>query len=53
MHGKVKNIYTVLIRKPQDRRPLGTPRHRWKDSIEMDLNGIVYEGEDWAQMSYS
>jgi len=25
------------VKKPEERRPLGRPRHRWKDSIKMDL----------------
>jgi hypothetical protein len=25
------------VRKPERRRPLGRPRHRWEDNIKMDL----------------
>jgi hypothetical protein len=27
------------VGKPEGRRPLGIPRHRWKDVVRMDLNG--------------
>jgi hypothetical protein len=32
----VLNAYTILVRKPQENRPL---RHRWKGNIEMNLRG--------------
>jgi len=31
--GKMKNVYTVLVRRPQGKRPLGRPRHRWEGDI--------------------
>ena len=27
----------VLVGKPEGKRPLGTPRHRWEDNIKVDL----------------
>jgi hypothetical protein len=33
----------ILVGKPDGKRPLGRPRHRWVDSIKMDL------AEDWDQ----
>jgi hypothetical protein len=35
-NGEKKNAYR-LVRKPEGRRPLGRPRHRWLDNIRMDL----------------
>jgi hypothetical protein len=35
MHGRGEE--RVLVRKPEGKRPLGRPRHRWKDKIRMDL----------------
>jgi hypothetical protein len=35
--GEVSNAYSILIGKPEGRRPLGRPRRRWKDNIQMDL----------------
>jgi hypothetical protein len=32
-----KVAYTVLVRKPEGKRPLGRPRHRWEGNIKMDL----------------
>jgi hypothetical protein len=32
-------------------RPLGRPRHRWEDSIKMDLREVGYEGMDWIDLA--
>jgi hypothetical protein len=32
-----RNAYRLLVGKPEGRRPLGRPRHRWLDNIRMDL----------------
>jgi len=29
-----------LVGRPEGKRPLGIPRHRWEDSIKMDLGEI-------------
>jgi hypothetical protein len=35
--GENRNIYRLLAGKPEGKRPLGRPRHRWVDNIRMDL----------------
>jgi hypothetical protein len=35
--GEKRNVYRLLVGKPEGRRPLGRPRRRWLDSIKMDL----------------
>jgi hypothetical protein len=32
-----RKLYKVLVGKPEGKRPLGRPRHRWEDGIRMDL----------------
>jgi hypothetical protein len=32
-----RGAYRALVVKPEGRRPLGRPRHRWKGNIKMDL----------------
>ena len=32
-----REVYRVLVGKPEGRRPLGRPRRRWVDNIRMDL----------------
>jgi hypothetical protein len=36
-NGENRNAYRVLVGEPEGKRPLGRPRHRWLDSIEIDL----------------
>jgi hypothetical protein len=38
--GKGRNVYRVLVGKPEGKRPLGRPRCRWEDGIKMDLEEI-------------
>jgi hypothetical protein len=35
--GEERNAYMLLVGKPEGRRPLGRPRHRWFDNIRIDL----------------
>jgi hypothetical protein len=32
-----RNTYRILVGKPDGKRPLGKPRHRWVNSIKIDL----------------
>jgi len=34
------------VGKPEGKRPLGRPRHRWKDDIKMDLQEVGCEYMD-------
>jgi hypothetical protein len=46
--GEKRNVYRLLVRKPEGRRPLGRPRHRWIDNIKIDLlDRIECCGLDW------
>jgi hypothetical protein len=36
----------ILIGKPEGKRPLQRPGHRWKDNIKMDLREVGFEGSD-------
>jgi len=38
--GEERGVYRVLLEKPEGRRPLGRPRHRWVDTIRMDLQEV-------------
>jgi hypothetical protein len=35
--GEGRNLYRVLVGKPEAKRPLERPRRRWEDEIKMDL----------------
>jgi hypothetical protein len=45
--GEERELYRVLMGKPEGKRPLGRPRHRWEDGIRMDLRKIGWESAKW------
>jgi hypothetical protein len=49
--GEERKVYKVLVGKPEERRPLGRPRHRCENGIRMDLREIGLEGVDWIRLS--
>jgi hypothetical protein len=38
--GERRGVYKVLVGKPEGKRPLRTPRHRWENNIQMNLQGM-------------
>jgi hypothetical protein len=34
--GEWKDVYRILLRKPEGKRPLGRPKYRWDDNIKME-----------------
>jgi len=50
--GEGRGVHRVLVGKPEGKRPLGTPRHRWEDNIKMDLRevGGVETGWSWLRI---
>jgi hypothetical protein len=40
-----------LVEKPQGKKPLRRPRHRWEDSIEIDLTETEWEGGGWNHLT--
>jgi hypothetical protein len=47
--GEGRNVYRVLVGKPEGKRTLGRPRRRWEDGIKMDLREICWGGVEWIQ----
>jgi hypothetical protein len=39
-NGENSNAYRILVGKPEGKRPLGRPRHKWVDNIKMDLREL-------------
>jgi hypothetical protein len=35
--GEKRNVYTLLVAKPEGKRPLERPRRRWINNIKMDF----------------
>jgi hypothetical protein len=49
--GVERKVYNVSVGKPEGKRPLGRPRHRWEDRIRMDLREIGLGGVDWIRLA--
>jgi hypothetical protein len=49
--GEKRNAYRLLVGKPEGKIPLGRPRSRWVDNIEMDLLEIGWGGVDWIGLA--
>jgi hypothetical protein len=46
-----RNVYRLLVGKPEGKRPLGRPRRRWIDNIKMDLLEIGLIVVDWIGLA--
>jgi hypothetical protein len=49
--GERRVAYRVLVGKPEGRRPLGRPRHRWEDNIKTDLREVGCGSVDWIGLN--
>jgi hypothetical protein len=41
-----RGVYRVLVGKPEGKRSLKKPRHRWEDNIKVDLQEVGCGGMD-------
>jgi hypothetical protein len=51
--GEERKMYRVLAGKPEGKRPLGRPRHRWDDGIRIDLRETGWgsvDGSSWLRI---
>jgi hypothetical protein len=49
--GEKRGAYRIFVGRPEGRRPLGRPRHRWEDNIEMDLQNVGWGAMDWIELA--
>jgi hypothetical protein len=49
--GEKRNVYRLLVGKPEGKRPLGRPRRRWIDNIKMDLLEIGVSVVHWIGLA--
>jgi hypothetical protein len=49
--GERRNLYKVLMGKPEGKRLLERQRHRWENGIKIDLREIGW-GELWSGFSW-
>jgi len=46
-----RDVYRVLVGKPERKRSRGRPRHRCKDNVKMDLKEVCCGGMDWIELA--
>jgi hypothetical protein len=49
--GEERNVYKVLMGKPEGKTPLGRPRRRLEDGIRMDLRETDWRSVEWIQLA--
>jgi hypothetical protein len=49
--GEKRNVYRLLVGKPEGKRPLGRPRRRRIDNIKVDLLEIGLNVVDWIGLA--
>jgi hypothetical protein len=46
-----RDVYSVLVGRPEGKRPLGRPRHRWENNIKIDLRETEIDGVNWIRLA--
>jgi hypothetical protein len=49
--GEKRNVYRLLVGKPEEKRPLERPRRKWIDNTKMDLLEIGLSVVDWIGLA--
>jgi hypothetical protein len=49
--GEKRNVYRLMVVKPEVKRPLGRPKRRWIDGIKMDLLEIGLSVVGWIGLA--
>jgi hypothetical protein len=49
--GQIRNVYKILVGKPDGKRPLRTARHMWQDNSEMDRREITFRRVDLIRLA--
>jgi hypothetical protein len=49
--GETRNAYSILLGKPEGKRPLRRFRRRWVDNVKMDLRETGRDGMDWIELA--
>jgi hypothetical protein len=48
--GEERGAYRILVGRPEERRPLRRPRHKWEDNIKMNLQEVGW-GMNWIELA--
>jgi len=49
--GEGRGLYSVLVGKPEGKKPLLIHGHSWEDNIKMDFQEVGCGGMDWIELA--
>jgi hypothetical protein len=49
--GKGRDVYRVLVGRPEGKKPLARTKRRWEDKIKMDLGEIGIDEANWISVA--
>jgi hypothetical protein len=49
--GEKWNAYRLLVEKPEVKKPLGRPRRKWVDNINIDLGEVGWGIVSWVDLT--
>ena len=49
--GESRGVHRVLVGEPEGKKPLGRPRRRSENNIEMDLQEVGCGSMDWIELA--
>jgi hypothetical protein len=49
--GEGRDVYRVLVGRPEGKRPMGRSRRWWEDNIKMNLREIGIDVVNWIQLA--
>jgi len=49
--AKRRDVYRILVGKPEGKRSIGRPRRRRKENIKMNLHEVGWGAMDWIDLA--
>jgi hypothetical protein len=49
--GEGRGGYRILVGRPERKKPVGRPRHKWEDNIKIDLRDMGIDGANWIELA--
>jgi hypothetical protein len=49
---RIRNSYNILVGKPEGKRLLGRPRHKWEDNVKIKPMEMKLEVVDWNHLEH-
>ena len=50
-YGKRRDVYRVLVGKPEEKIPFGRLRHRWEDNTKLNLQEVDFGSMDCIELA--